>query len=704
MKDKDLKQILKPADEVAERDIEVPDMSEKIKSLVVESKESTKYSKKTPKKETTDAPKRGRMRLRVASVLLAGLFLFGSLTGILFWVFGHRYDFGKGIAASLRAQTAQYLPNIEKLTSSGNAELQSMSFLQPDLFATSGEIDLGVLGFEDFIKINRELAYVDGTGVFIPEVYDVYEIKAEVSFVLKAAPIFDKWFTMPWMDERHGYIANFPYQYWAYYLESDKTASEISVTRVCSRPIDYYELNNKSNKFRVMQWQLMQAKYYFDSEGREVVECYVFTLVTDLKDRINGSFDAQNITEKVNYIPVSIEYLKNVKDSSLTKYYIRFAETYLPTSYWACIDLRGLDPYGSTFDFVQLDYADENDITLLRISGELPVADIRNKPQATAVSFYNKTGSSVQLYAYVHDYFDEQNSEVSGGYPMPGRRDSNSGIDVIKLFADAWPLVTDPITDPNVPRRKYGKVYYNGLVSSGNVTRVSEFYSLGGGSKDELTENVCKAVTGLARKIGADGEMASFSQIDSYLSEMRKTAVDSFDIDKWLDFGKRSVSAPAANNARGEFYGVTIPICNIFTSALSYPPDGKTFGVSASAEILSGEILSNPDRYSFEVALISETGKSILLSKDSCALSSFSGKKSFNLNATISLSDLVFEESGVYTLKYVLTEKTQSGGYSIIFDTKTPVNIFSYDVFLQLEKPDSYRIACEARTIKIIAS
>ena len=309
-----------------------------------------------------------------------------------------------GLIASARAADAQYLPDVAILAASKK--------ITPSSFNLSAPVSVERIDAEGYSKINEKLAVIDGEGAGKHLGYDIFEIKNEIDFVLKTVPAFSQWFRLSGMRAEQGFVSVPYYEGWAYYLESDEEAKEVTITRVSQRtrfsywdfendmavenyekngkPIDLYDKNHPNYGYSgdksIVQHQVMQTKYYFDEQGREVVECFVYSVAIDKESgtEFNGN--------ERDYKPLSIQYLKNVKDTSLTRYQIRMSEFYdsgntsqpdgNPIGGY---DIRGLNPHGSRFDFVQMDYKDADDISLLRVTGELPVPDgVFLKPQQRA--------------------------------------------------------------------------------------------------------------------------------------------------------------------------------------------------------------------------------------------------------------------------------------------------------------------------------
>ena len=67
----------------------------------------------------------------------------------------------------------------------------------------------------------------------------------------------------------------------------------------------------------------MKTNYYTDTNGDEVVECFIYSVGVD-----NVKKGGTCNTNTEDYHPFEYQYLKNVKDKSLIKYHITAAERY----------------------------------------------------------------------------------------------------------------------------------------------------------------------------------------------------------------------------------------------------------------------------------------------------------------------------------------------------------------------------------------
>lgn len=723
------------------------------RKLKEETKQNLKYAAKNEENRKAQAkmvkPKsKGKLAVAITSIAMA--FVMGIGVGAYFILRGPynatlQFNAALGEVARERTENAQYLPNVDKLTT----ELSEQNISPLASFSSSTQVTAKAIDLEGFLNIKDALATIEGEGAGKYLGYDIYEIKNEIAFVLKTIPAFNQWFRLPTMRTEQGFVSIPYYEGWAYYLECDEEAKDITITRVCWRtrfqywdfergivvedyerdgtPIDAHDKNHPANNFghsldSIIQYQVMQTKYYFDEQDREVVECYVYAVAVD--NYVSGTEYNSNLSD---YKPISIEYLKNVKDTSLTKYRIRMSEFYdsgrvsqPDGNSIGGMDIRGLNPNGSTYDFVQIDYVDSNDISLLRVTGELPVDSVSLKPQTTGIAFYRKTNDLVQLYTSTHDYLDIANSTGEWkdyqywGY-FAGYDATN--IDIKSVFTGSGGF------------NRWGGIDYAGSVSSNNVTRAIKYYDLGTGSEINLMQAVCYGIVNMADGLGVSefdndkfqagmdkyGDNVDYTDgsseklTDDYIAKIREAAVKGFTLkNDWAKIYENSSKAIEVAELKGEFYGQELPI-SYLDSFLDMYNDSNTINLGcARAGVLSNAIKSNIDDYSLSVALVSETGNVIVIwanyggwyetyYKD--------GKPTGDFYLTTegwveidNLKNVDISEEGTYTLQYVVTKK-EGNNDVVVFDTKLPLMIIRY---APITMTNGYKVICEAKVLKII--
>jgi len=591
------------------------------------------------------------------------------------------------------------------------------------MIADNAPVSTQIVDFQSYLEINDALAVISGESVGKSEGYDIHEIKNEIAFVLKTAPTFGQWFRMPTMRTEMGFAAIPYYEWWAYYLESNEDVTDLSITRVSwttrfnywnfeeNKSVEYYS-DNKS----IVQYQVMQTKYYFDEYSREVVECYIYSVAVD--NTIRGKHNA-NIND---YKPLNIQYLKNIKDTALIKYQIRLSEYYQSPqvdektgNHLSGRDIRGLNPNGSTFDLFKMDYSGINDVNVLRVTGELPVPNgVKDKPQTTGIAFYAKKDELVQLYISTHDYLDIYSS--TGEYIDY----SNWGY-FIRAGQD-FVNIKDAFTSRGAFNRI--NVDYTESNSNYNVARAIRHYDTGVGNEEDLIQKVYKRTAELAGDIGvSDNDINSFieemlvynsvqtnagvaeKKLDIFIDKVRTAAVEEFILIKnWELIYRGSAAAKDLADIKGEFYQKDLPIGYLIGSvSMNYSVNfsGRADAILVGGgwlkgnSILANEILNNKEYFSLSVALVSNSGDTLIVSSQYDH--TYSSLDMLDYYGDFTLNDIILNKKGIYVLKWVITKKI-NGDEVIVFDTNVPIDVYR---FAPISTINNYIVTCDSKTLRV---
>lgn len=278
------------------------------------------------------------------------------------------YDYEKGTAASKIVENAQYVPDMDKFLEV-NKQLEQVNMRNKRKYNLNNS---SYMTSEEFANLIDECAIFNsesGAGKYLG--YDIYEIKKEIKFVVDNVPAFNQWFRMPNMREDEGYIKIPYYENWSYYLEYNEETSYLSITRVSwctrSRYLDYENqitVEEHEDGTSFVQYEIMKINYYYNKDNKEVVECYGYNVGID--NVKNAGTCNQNIND---YYPFEYQYLKNVEDESLIKYHIVAAERFREDDSFdqGGMDIRGLYPYGSSREFLIINYDGYKEIATTRI-------------------------------------------------------------------------------------------------------------------------------------------------------------------------------------------------------------------------------------------------------------------------------------------------------------------------------------------------
>ena len=191
------------------------------------------------------------------------------------------------------------------------------------------------------------------------------------------------------MREKEGYVDIPYYEGWQYYLELELFPLKLNVTRVCnatrSAKLDFENktfVEDNADGSSMCQFEVMKTSYFTDSNGDEVIECYVYAVGVD---NVNNEIHYNHYNPNQNdYFAYEYQYLRNVKDKSLITYHITAAEraSLIFNSPlfegWTAVekptgdiddgmDLRGLTPYGYMREFKVVDYDGYNQVKVLNL-------------------------------------------------------------------------------------------------------------------------------------------------------------------------------------------------------------------------------------------------------------------------------------------------------------------------------------------------
>lgn len=308
---------------------------------------------------------------RIISITILIVMVIGAVFTSIYFLSSNKqliYNYIKGAIALERVESAQYVPSTTTISETFNISNLSSVIHQAEnapvhINNISSNETPANAEFTDLIDKYANMASYSGAGKYLG--YDIFEVKNEIAFVVEHVPAFNQWFRMPIMRTEEGYVSIPYYESWAYYLEMDEDTSRLSITRVCWQTrSSYYDFTNGteveeySNGKRFCQYQIMKINYYFNNDGDEVVDCYIYTVGID---NVSGSKMNSNVED---YYPFEYLYMQNVKDKSLIKYHITVANRSING-----MDIRGLYPYGYRREFMVINYSDNqsSNIEVLQI-------------------------------------------------------------------------------------------------------------------------------------------------------------------------------------------------------------------------------------------------------------------------------------------------------------------------------------------------
>ena len=373
---------------------------------------------------------------KVISILLAVALVACGVGGYFIFRKRLKYDYRLGELAYNRVENAQYDPDIDKFIEMNSVEgvgfePYSVNEDEFNLYSQESKVENYEnknMTLEEFSELVDEYGKIEnyaGAGKYGG--YDIYEIKNEIAYVVKNVPAFNQWFRLPIMRAKHGYVSIPYYETWAYYLEFNEETSMLSITRVCwCTRSSYLDFDTKKvieehkNGKKFVQYEIMKTNYYYDLNGDEVVECFIYSVGVD-NSKDGNTF---NDNEK-DYYPFEYQYLKNVKDKELIKYHITAAQRYsVDTSVLSdfdfagnnnAMDIRGINPYGVRREFFILNYDGYVDIDLTKIDQKFATLD---NPTADGSIDFDISSSNIKFMVDTIGLSKENYESLTSAYDL----------------------------------------------------------------------------------------------------------------------------------------------------------------------------------------------------------------------------------------------------------------------------------------------
>lgn len=634
------------------------------------------------------------------------------------------YDYEKAQFAKRKVLTAQYLPDAEKLASQETNA--AAAYMMKTNAANSSEeseqeekTDVARIGLEEFRKYIDSWGKLEGTGGGKYLGYNIYEIKDELYSILDIAPSFGKWFRMPavnkYPDGEEPYYAD-----WAYNIQYDEGKDSLSMTRVCwAARFDYFDFKkkkiveyyNKSGTESIIQFEVMRTNYYYDEEGRETVECFVYTVACDhVKMFSPGSGKTMSYqSDEKYYYPVCVQYLKNVKDTSLTRYIIRYCERHSVDflkkednwvfgeheNYTAPYDITHRDSIGTCRSYLQLDYGGEENVRMLKVDQMTPTYFVGY--DATNILYYAATEDGV---GYATKYYDRC---IEPTMPMASTFDT----------LDEEGKINDYFGHMSFP----GEEYRRGIVSGETITRSNnknygESAGIGFllnrslallGERTDVSEEIYGAFIEAAdEKLLSEEDLAYEKTLDAYLDMVAKNIADNFCLrQEWAKIYKESDQAVILKKGGTDGSATTEKI-KVEDAAVDVSVSDNTVHYTASGKVKSSILLQNGKNYSLGLVLKSENGDWYLIDGSASGVKFSHGKELLlSGEGEANFADLDLKISGTYTLGYVLVKERKT-----ICSEFIPANVEAYE---KVEIPrkevngfvKTYDVTCEEGVLKI---
>lgn len=299
-----------------------------------------------------------------------------------------------------KVNNAQYLPDVSKLASEGVAQQLNAS----NNSSVKNELDnleknITLENFNDVIEL------IGGIDNPYNRDFTISEVKDEVYKVLNNSTYFNRWMYLQNEDLRGRGIYRVNYNVKDEHLTiMRKSGFQPGIYLKEHGKIltnDDFNFKNRDN-YPFEEDIIYKIDYYFDDLDREVVECEIVNIINFYEDNLVSKY----------------QYIKNIKDASFTKYIIDITGQ-VKVEEFAGLDIDTKNELGTARDFIQMDYSNKDDVTLLFVKQGFATA--YNKLQdVSQVKFYKKLDDQFYLYNANYAYGDMKNT--------PGT--NNVGIDL----------------------------------------------------------------------------------------------------------------------------------------------------------------------------------------------------------------------------------------------------------------------------------
>lgn len=329
-----------------------------------------------------------------------------------------------------RVENAQYLPNVDKLAPAEDAVAKKPSAIRRAISdGDADQLDFSSLfiSHEGFDFLVEELGTLHGA--FDYE-YSVHDIKNTATNLFRERRPLNQWIYNGKSSPD-------------YFISYDKKNDHLTVLQKSSfQPVvydselgqgvenDYFEDDPLSLEI------FTKIDYYYNQDGVEVVECEIVDVLYCYEDVFIAKY----------------QYIKNIKDTSFTRYVITpcvklnveglSSAVYGLTGFGYDIDSD--NPTGTFRQFVQLDYVDENDISLLYttqwFTGAYTDRDASTiypgSQDRSIVTYYRKLNDQRWVYNSAYCYND---------YTTSG------GVDRLGYFLNSYAEKTEDTESPLPP-------------------------------------------------------------------------------------------------------------------------------------------------------------------------------------------------------------------------------------------------------------
>lgn len=386
--------------------------------------------------------------LKIVSITLAVIIVFGVGTwGVLALIKRKKYSPNWELAAKLntRATNAQYLPDASKLVgnngNNANTYASSNKYFKGDSMSTS-----------EYNSLIEEIG-----SIWHPYQgdFNIQDVRDIVIYLSENVGVFDAWFryrgtnrsgeeedfenipegladgefymTFDEKTEHIKIIQSMSFQPWVYDSDTKQSYWNGGATpEETNRILGPSNVNpSYRNNWPVMCEDVMVLNYYYTGEGEERTEVVEAEIVEFLH--------VYNETIIVGY-----QSLKNIKDTSFTRYEINCTDSISSYNH-AAIDYKNAMEYGRYSNFLQIDYTDNKNISILELSSSTQdsTLEFNGMENSSKINYraYFKVDAQRQVTETIRNYGEEYINKIKPAFvslldSLTSSRDLSSKLDL----------------------------------------------------------------------------------------------------------------------------------------------------------------------------------------------------------------------------------------------------------------------------------
>lgn len=614
--------------------------------------------------KSNSRPKSKNKKKKIVAMFSCCIVVVLSLSILIPYLVNYRHlaNYAYAAIARNRVINAQYLPNIDMIatdSSDNSLRLSNSNNVQTDYSLKRNNSEITLDNFNDIIDT---MGVLDSA---YNREFSVKDIKNEVYDVLTKVNVFNRWVYIK--DEGYG----------VYYL--DYSRDRISIVRISGfQPWVYDSKNdkivwNEDFEGEYDEWnypislnQTYKIDYYYE-DGIEVVECEIIDIL-----------DYYEESRVIQY-----QYLKNVKDTSFTKYVVTPIEPIRVGRYdstWG-YDIDSDNPLGTYRQFIQMDYTDSNNIKMMFVNQHLASA-YNGKSDETSISFYNRINDEIMIYNTSFNK-DKDKADINNDFNLINN-DYEGFLNDFLIYGMKRNLTL--ISDPEMDYKNRNTKGINNLSRELRYVGSNDYFRIDGNSSNNNDNKAFfnlqqiplyfnKSIEALAlnTRMDADRIGDNVSKSPSFLDLQDETGSYQFEnyVDNFLNDITLNITETSnlkhinrtyvMNNIHGNSIVISPPnnsaimdYINLNDPNYSVNVDGSKVTVDVSASVKRSILLKPEQEYSLSLVLEGDNNNYVVLSNSETKKYNRSTLR-FNTLLEYDLDDLMIDITDNYTLGIALT-------------------------------------------------